>query len=213
MSDKTIGLIFVFVVAGVMLGAGFFLGRAGGLFKPTISNVTPTVIPDNSPTGLISPTISPIPTATPLPTAAPTSTPMPTSTPVPTNTPVPPTNTPMSSVTPTTAPQADLYISEYAFNHPPKQGEPFTVRIGIYNQGNSATGPFWWEWWPTAYGKACRERISDGIAAHGGRIVYCAYTYGGWSTYVTKAVADSDNEVAESNETNNTYTQTVIPIH
>lgn len=114
--------------------------------------------------------------------------------------------------TPTTEPQADLYISEYSFDHPPKMGEAFTVKIGIYNQGNKAAGGFWWEWWAASAVRPCRERI-DSLAAHGGRIVTCTYTYGGWSTYTTKAVADVDNEVVESNETNNTKEQQVIPIH
>lgn len=108
--------------------------------------------------------------------------------------------------------KADLYISDYSFNHPPKQGEAFTINISIYNKGDAAAGSFWWEWWPTAFGKACRAKI-DSLAAHGGRVVTCPYTYGGWANYVTKAVADADDDVAESDEGNNVYTQNVVPIH
>ncbi|MFA5985931.1 MAG: CARDB domain-containing protein [Parcubacteria group bacterium] len=100
--------------------------------------------------------------------------------------------------------KADLYINEYKFNHPPKSGEAFTVSISIYNQGNAASGSFWWEWWPTSFGKACRVKV-DNIVAHGGKTVTCTYTYASWSTYETKAVADADNDVAESNESNNEY--------
>lgn len=108
--------------------------------------------------------------------------------------------------------KADLYISSYSFNHTPEMGEAFTVNITIYNQGDKAAGEFWWEWWPTAYNYACREKITS-MAAHGGQVVSCTYTYGGWSTYATKAVADADNNVSESNEDNNSYTQSIVPIH
>lgn len=94
-------------------------------------------------------------------------------------------------------------------------GEPFTVKIGIYNKGNKAATGFYWEWWPAASSAHCRERI-DSLAARGGRIVYCTYTYAGWtggSGYPSKAVADVDNEVVESDETNNTYTKNVLVIH
>lgn len=155
----------------------------------------------------ITPSLTPEASPFPEPTLVPTSPIL-----IPTVSPTP-TPTPTPSPTPTPAPQADLHISEYSFNHPPKKGEPFTVRIGIYNQGNAAASAFWWEWWPTKFNFACRQRIGGGIGARGGRIVSCTYTYGGWANYETKAVADADNEVSESNEGNNTHTQNVVPIH
>lgn len=93
-------------------------------------------------------------------------------------------------------------------------GEEFTVKIGIYNKGNKAAGGFWWEWWATvtAPSPVCRVRI-DSMAAHGGRIVYCTYTYGGWANYTVKAVADTDSEVPESDEGNNAHTEQLVPIH
>ncbi len=169
----------------------------GGAFYFGSRKVQPTPSPTSTPTGeaTASPEASPEGTLTPSPTA--TKSPSPTPTP-----------------SPTPEAKADLYISEYSFDHPPKQGEAFTFKIGIYNQGNKAAGGFWWEWWATisAPSYACRQRI-DSLAAHGGRIVYCTYTYGGWANYTTKAVADTDNEVPESDEANNAYTQNVIPIH
>ena len=124
------------------------------------------------------------------------------------------TTTPISTNTPTPQPKADLYISEYSYSPAPTpiKGEEFTVRIGIYNQGSLASGPFYWEWWPTAYNYVCRERI-DNIAARGGRIVTCTYTYGGWSNYTVKAVVDADGEVDESDETNNIRSENLVPIH
>jgi hypothetical protein len=187
-------LIFIIVIG--LLALAFFFGLK---YRQTPAETTPTPtpevtnIPSPQPTPTpgevtTTPTVKPTATATPTPTFAPTS-------------------------TPTPVPQADLYISEYSFNHPPKQGEAFTVKIGLYNKGNAKANGFWWEWWPTKYASACRARIDEGIVAHGGRIVTCTYTYGGWANYETKAVVDADNEVSESDETNNTYTQNVVPIH
>ncbi|MFB3764736.1 MAG: hypothetical protein ACE14P_05745, partial [Methanotrichaceae archaeon] len=52
-----------------------------------------------------------------------------------------------SILTATAAP--DLYVSEFSMNpDTPVQGSPVSVRIGVYNQGNSPSGPFTVEWWP-----------------------------------------------------------------
>lgn len=115
----------------------------------------------------------------------------------------------------TTLPEekADLVISEYSFDPVPEKGVPFTVRIGIKNEGNVAAEDFWWEWWPTWANYFCREQIST-LAPNSEKVVYCEdYTYGGWAKYDTKAVADADDDVEESDETNNEYHEPVIPIH
>lgn len=181
-----VSLLIVLVAAGA-----YFMGT-----RKTQPQESPTPSPE---------IVSPIPSESPLgsPTATPKATKTPTSTPTPTPT-----------ATPTATPMADLYISEYSFDHEPKTGEPFTVRIGIYNKGDKAAGGFYWEWWATTSAPtyACRERI-DSLAAHGGRIVTCTYTYSGWANYTTKAIADKDNEVLESVETNNTKEQQLVPIH
>lgn len=210
------------IVLGAIIGLGilalvgmvaFGLGRrqTGG---PTVTP-TPTLMPEGqeeseeqgeqkaltlTPTKM--PTGRPTAAATVVQTVIPTATLAPESTLIPSPTP-----------TPTPIPQPDLYISEYSFDHPPKQGEAFTVRIGLYNKGNAKANGFWWEWWPTKYNFACRARIDEGLVARGGRIVTCTYTYGGWANYETKAVVDADNEVTESDEENNTYIQNVVPIH
>lgn len=121
-------------------------------------------------------------------------------------------NTYKKEVTPEEDKKADLYISEYSFDPVPEKGVQFTVRIGIKNKGTKSSGQFYWEWWPTAYNYACREKITE-LAPNSEKVVTCTYTYGGWSTYPTKAVADADKTVTEFDETNNTYTETVIPIH
>lgn len=106
----------------------------------------------------------------------------------------------------------DLYVSGYSFNHDPEQGEEFTVSITIKNKGSGDADSFWWEWWPTAYGNACREKIND-LDPGESKTVKCDYTYGGWANYATKAVADADHEISESDESNNAYSKDVIPIH
>jgi subtilase family serine protease len=106
----------------------------------------------------------------------------------------------------------DLYITDYSFNHWPTMGEEFTISIKIKNKGNGDADSFHWEWWPTAYGKYCKEEI-DGLDAGDSKTVTCTYTYGGWANYATKAVADSDDDISESDEGNNTYSQTVMPNH
>ena len=110
------------------------------------------------------------------------------------------------------APRADLYISEYSFDPVPEKTVPFTVRIGITNQGDAAAGEFYWEWWPTAYAYECREKISS-LAPHSEKVVTCDYTYAGWSTYPTKAVADANDDIDEFDESNNEYVEPVVPIH
>lgn len=106
----------------------------------------------------------------------------------------------------------DLYVSSYSFNHDPEQGEEFTVSITIKNKGNGDADSFHWEWWPTPHGSACRDEIGD-LDPGESKTVKCDYTYGGWANYATKAVADADNEVSESNEDNNVSSKNVIPIH
>jgi subtilase family serine protease len=109
--------------------------------------------------------------------------------------------------------KADLYISEYSFDHDPVQGEEFTVSITFKNKGETDAEDFYWEWWPTVTGsKACREKI-DKIDAGEKVKVECDYTYGGWANYTTKAVVDADDDVDEDDEGNNTYTKDVVPIH
>jgi len=110
------------------------------------------------------------------------------------------------------AAKPDLFISEYSFDPVPEKNVTFTVRIGITNQGDEPAGEFYWEWWPTAYSYACREKISS-LAPNSEKVVTCDYMYGGWSTYPTKAVADADDDIDEFDETNNEYVENVVPIH
>lgn len=191
-SGLTPVIIIVIVVLLIILvgGGAYFLG-----FSKKGEEATPTPTPTEE--------VSPTEDATGTTTASPTKKPTGTATATPTPTP-----------TPTPDNRADLTITNYSFNHAPVMGEPFTLSVTIKNQGNVASGDFFWEWWATitAPTYACRAVVSS-IASGAERTVTCPYTYGGWSTYTTRAIADSDNGVDESNEGNNTYSQTIIPEH
>ena len=108
---------------------------------------------------------------------------------------------------------ADLFVSEFSLNpSTPTQGSPVSVRIGVYNQGTEKSGPFTVEWWPgeNYQAPACTWRV-DSLVASGGKILTCAYPgYPSWyGNLVTKSVVDSSSEVAESNENNNVFKQTI----
>jgi subtilase family serine protease len=112
-----------------------------------------------------------------------------------------------------TSAMADLFVSEFSLNpSTPIQGNPVSVRVGVYNQGNERSGPFTVQWWPGENYRdvGCTWRV-DGLAARGGRIL--TYTYSGYPSWygslVTKVVVDSSSEIAESNEANNIYKKTI----
>jgi hypothetical protein len=126
----------------------------------------------------------------------------------PTKVPEPPAVEGPTEVPPAAA-KPDLYVSEYTWSPvPPHMGVPFHVRIGAYNQGNAPAGAFTVQWWlsTTAPSPACTWNIPS-MAAHGGRILQCDYTPGGWARYPSQVVVDSGGTVDESNEGNNTWSQ------
>lgn len=122
-------------------------------------------------------------------------------------------NPPGSSPSPNSQGAPDLYVSEFSLTpSTPIQGSPVSVRIGVYNKGSAASGPFTVQWWPgeNYQEPACTWRV-DGLVARGGRILTCTYPgYPSWyGSLVTKSVVDSSGEVAESDDSNNVYTQTI----
>ncbi|MBI3739958.1 MAG: SH3 domain-containing protein [Chloroflexi bacterium] len=121
-----------------------------------------------------------------------------------------PTAVPPTAVPPAVA-KPDLIVSEYSWNpDPPHMGVTFHIRIGAYNQGNGPAGAFDVQWWlsTTAPAPACTWHL-DSMVAHGGRILQCDYTPGGWANYPSQVIVDSGNDVHESNEGNNTSNQTI----
>lgn len=111
------------------------------------------------------------------------------------------TRTPVVSLLP------DLYVSEYAWLPvPPHMGVPFHIRVGVYNQGNGPAGSFTVQWWLSSLAPtpSCTWNVPS-LVAHGGKILQCSYTPGGWNNaYPSLVVVDSGHDVDESNEGNNT---------
>lgn len=113
---------------------------------------------------------------------------------------------PTATFTPTIVALPDLYVSEYEWSPvPPHMGVSFHIRIGIYNQGDTAAGAIHVQWWLSIHAPspACTWNIPS-MAAHGGRILECDYIPAGWANYPSRVVADSSNMVLESDEGNNT---------
>ncbi len=107
----------------------------------------------------------------------------------------------------------DLYVSEFSLDpSTPTQGNPVSVRVGVYNKGTDASGPFKVQWWPgeNYQGPECSWSV-NGLVAHGGKILTCTYSgYPSWyGSLVTKVEVDPSNRVAESNENNNVFKQTI----
>jgi hypothetical protein len=87
-----------------------------------------------------------------------------------------------------------------------------SVRVGVYNQGTGKAGAFTAQWWAgeNYAAPACTWRV-ESMVARGGIILTCTYDgYPSWyGSITTKAEADSDGEVAESDEENNTERMTI----
>ncbi len=107
----------------------------------------------------------------------------------------------------------DLFISEFSLSpQQPIQGQPVQVRVGVYNKGSTASGPFSVAWWPGEnYPQPACSWDVDGLVPNGGRILTCTYEgYPSWYGFLTtKAVADTSSQVAESDEANNAGTKTI----
>lgn len=91
----------------------------------------------------------------------------------------------------------------------PQSGTPCTFSATVYNDGTAVSPASHVEIWAASAAKACTKAV-QALPANGGVVVTCAYTYGGWSNaYSVRAVADSADEVTESNESDNTRTITI----
>src|SRR5574341_63795 len=174
------------------------ISTLGNVSVPTL---TDTLIPmsTDTPTSTATDTLSPTPpsTATSRPTLTPTR--------IPTLT---PTYTRPVPTKPFFEKKPDLYISEFSLNpSTPTEGSPVSVHVGVYNQGTGNARPFTVKWLPvenyTVPG--CSWRV-DGLAAGEGRSLDCTYNgYPSWYGSInTEVDADSESEVAEGVEDNNT---------
>ncbi|MEI8131968.1 MAG: NBR1-Ig-like domain-containing protein [Leptolinea sp.] len=116
---------------------------------------------------------------------------------------------------PPVAGKPDLIITDITFDPPIlKKGQPVTVRVSTYNQGNAVSGPFTVKWWPgELYGDNLTHTWNvDNNNPGGGKVL--SFVYAGYpSVYLpsitTKAVVDVGTSVEESNEGNNTMKKNV----
>ena len=114
--------------------------------------------------------------------------------------------------------QPDLYVSEFSLNPPsPLEEHPVQVRVGVYNQGTASTGGgFRVEWYggENFASPGCTWNVGA-LPAHGGQILTC--TYSGYTSHYpsinTKVVVDSNSQITESNEGNNTYLKNITVIN
>lgn len=120
--------------------------------------------------------------------------------------------TPTPTATATSIPKADLKITQITYDPAaPHKGDLITIKVTVYNDGDAPSGPSTAQWWPAeGYPNAECSWAVGSLVAHGGQVYTCTYTYAGWSTYKTRAVADSANAVDESNESNNMLEQTLV---
>lgn len=107
----------------------------------------------------------------------------------------------------------DLRITGMEFSmNPPHMAIPFTVTVLVKNKGNAPAGPFAVQWWSSWATMSCDWAITA-LAVNEEKTLTCNYTYGGWSTYDVKAVADPANSVVESDETNNVRSTSYTVAH
>ena len=106
-------------------------------------------------------------------------------------------------VVPEAAAGPDLRVTEMFFSmSPAKMGVPFTVTVKVKNKGDTSAGAFTVQWW-SSHSMVAKEWSVPSLAPNEEKTLTFEYTYGSWSTYDVKAVADSGFDVDESNEDNN----------
>ena len=101
----------------------------------------------------------------------------------------------------------DLFVTEFTISPAtPVNGQPAHVRIGVYNQGNAVASQFTVLWYglSTFVNPGCSWTV-DSMNANGGRILECDFVF--QSPYplnkTSLVIVDPNNQVAESNESNN----------
>ncbi len=125
------------------------------------------------------------------------------------------TSVPTATATATTVTQPDLIISQITFDPAePVHGSSTHVKVTVYNNGNAATsGSFKVQWWglESFASPSCGWDYNDSLVAHGGRVLECDFTFSSYYApgLLSKAVADVNNTISESNEGNNAMT---VPI-
>ena len=104
--------------------------------------------------------------------------------------------------------EPDLTISEFSINPAtPTQGENVHVRVRAHNAGTADSGGFKMEWYglSTFASPSCNWNIVGGLVAGGSVLMECDYSFASWYPVnkTTIAYIDTDDQVDESNEGNN----------
>ncbi len=101
----------------------------------------------------------------------------------------------------------DLRITSFSINPAtPTMGVPATVTITAYNGGNSNAGPFVVRWYGlSTFANASCAWAFPGLAAGASKTEHCTFTFSSWYPVNKTSIVyiDHDNQVAESNEGNN----------
>ncbi len=127
-----------------------------------------------------------------------------------TPTPEPPTATPTATPTEEAPPPGppDLVITSMDVDtDTPRQGVPLHIIATIRNQGESTAENFHWAWRVCVH-EGCEYTEAPGTYTLGPgeeTTVQMEYTFQGYAEYTTEGWVDSREEVAESDEDNNTH--------
>ena len=110
--------------------------------------------------------------------------------------------------TPSPVAKPDLIVSEFTISpESPTSGVAAHVRIGVYNQGGSATGGSYVVHWYglSSYSEPSCSWTVDSTKPQGGRILECDFAFPSWYPHdkTSLVVVDAGNEIAEGNENNN----------
>ncbi len=115
----------------------------------------------------------------------------------------------------TVLPNVDLYVSEFVLSPDvPVQKQAVQVRIGVYNRGNTASGPFEVEWWAGKnFPRPERVWHIGSIAGKGGRILTHKYSgYQSWYARLTTRVVIDPAHTSNDRTKNNNIFDTVIQV-
>ena len=104
--------------------------------------------------------------------------------------------------------EPDLTITEFSLNPAtPVQGENVHVRVRAHNAGMADSGGFKMEWYglSTFSSPSCTWNVNGGLVAGGSVLLECDYSFTSWYPVnkTTIAFIDTDDDVDESNEGNN----------
>jgi hypothetical protein len=195
-------LLWAAGIAAVLLFCAALLSGVYALYA--LSTPTPETAAD---TLTFTSTEPPMPTYTPTftPTEPPTSTGM-SPTPTPTEPPTP-TGTPTSTPTKTPPPSSDpdlVASGMQYFPDPAKNAQPIDIQVRVTNNGSVPVGRFVVVWLSNQTRPGC-DWVVPKLEPGESKNLKCRFTYDGNPTasYWTTLIVDSQNQITESDESNN----------